>query len=508
MIFGAVKQELVKRLQNRFGDTLYTQSNIILSATHTHSGPGGYSHHLLYNAISLSFDPANFEVIVNGIFESIVKADKNLATGVIRIGTRELVGANKNRSPKAYRLNREAKDDGPKTDQEMTLLKLTGKDTGESQIGAISWFPVHGTSLTKANRLISGDNKGYASHLFEKDAGSDYLAKQTFVAAFAQSNEGDVAPNVFSGPGGRFKDEFKSLEASARLQYDAARDVYDNAPDFVEGGVDYRHVYVDFANTVVAAEWTDAKGEQTTCAGALGVSKLAGAEDGRGPPIMSEGVSRSRFSLPRRVVAIGARIVVLTAVKIGLWFFNKDRSRRRMGAGISVLARGHECHAEKPVLLATGSMMPEPWTPSVLPLQIALIGQLAIIATPFECTTMAGRRIRNTVKEFLKGKGISHYVIAGLANDYGGYVTTREEYARQDYEGASTEFGPGQLAATQQGPGWPCRRTARRRRGGAGPGARITLDHIRPAGRADRGEPRRGAGRQFWRGSQGREAGL
>jgi neutral ceramidase len=63
---------------------------------------------------------------------------------------------------------------------------------------------------------------------------------------------------------------------------------------------------------------------------------------------------------------------------------------------------------------------------------------------------MAGRRIRAAVKSSLEQAGIRHYMIAGLANDYGGYVTTREEYARQDYEGASTEFGPWQLAAIQQ----------------------------------------------------------
>ena len=41
-------------------------------------------------------------------------------------------------------------------------------------------------------------------------------------------------------------------------------------------------------------------------------------------------------------------------------------------------------------------------------------------------------------------------IIAGLTNAYCGYMTTREEYAMQWYEGASTHFGPNQLVATQQ----------------------------------------------------------
>lgn len=46
--------------------------------------------------------------------------------------------------------------------------------------------------------------------------------------------------------------------------------------------------------------------------------------------------------------------------------------------------------------------------------------------------------------------GITRVLIVGLANAYAGYMTTREEYAQQDYEGASTHFGPWQLAAVQQ----------------------------------------------------------
>ena len=41
-------------------------------------------------------------------------------------------------------------------------------------------------------------------------------------------------------------------------------------------------------------------------------------------------------------------------------------------------------------------------------------------------------------------------VIAGLANDYSGYVTTFEEYQQQNYEGGFTLFGPWTLAAYQQ----------------------------------------------------------
>ncbi len=38
-------------------------------------------------------------------------------------------------------------------------------------------------------------------------------------------------------------------------------------------------------------------------------------------------------------------------------------------------------------------------------------------------------------------------MIAGLTNTYSSYITTREEYAAQRYEAASTIFGPSTLDA-------------------------------------------------------------
>lgn len=39
----------------------------------------------------------------------------------------------------------------------------------------VSWFAVHCTSMNNTNVLISGDNKGYASYLFEKHMNQENL---------------------------------------------------------------------------------------------------------------------------------------------------------------------------------------------------------------------------------------------------------------------------------------------------------------------------------------------
>lgn len=52
------------------------------------------------------------------------------------------------------------------TEQEMTLLRIT--DSSNVDLGLVSWYPVHGTSMNNTNELISSDNKGRASTLYER----------------------------------------------------------------------------------------------------------------------------------------------------------------------------------------------------------------------------------------------------------------------------------------------------------------------------------------------------
>jgi hypothetical protein len=117
-----------------------------------------------------------------------------------------------------------------------------------------------------------------------------------------------------------------------------------------------------------------------------------------------------------------------------------------------------------------GATFPCPWSASVLPLQMFQWGQFVMIGVPGEFTTMAGRRLRDTVKQAFSdaGKDTSGMIfsIAGLANSYSHYITvclgfgsclflmlafkTFEEFLVQRYAGASTLFGPHTLEAYQQ----------------------------------------------------------
>ena len=73
------------------------------------------------------------------------------------------------------------------------------------------------------------------------------------------------------------------------------------------------------------------------------------------------------------------------------------------------------------------------------------VSNFVMLIMPGELTTMAGRRLREAVRAQLISDGVlgedAYVVIAGPANTYVHYVATREEYAVQRYEGASTIFG-------------------------------------------------------------------
>ena len=96
--------QVVRRLKEEFGD-LYTQDNVLISGTHTHSGPAGYFQYFLYQVTSLGFVQQTFDAIVDGIVQSIRLAHQNLQPGRLLINSGDLLDASINRSPTSYLQN-------------------------------------------------------------------------------------------------------------------------------------------------------------------------------------------------------------------------------------------------------------------------------------------------------------------------------------------------------------------------------------------------------------------
>jgi neutral ceramidase len=76
------------------------------------------------------------------------------------------------------------------------------------------------------------------------------------------------------------------------------------------------------------------------------------------------------------------------------------------------------------------------------------VGQLVMILSPSEVTTMSGRRWKEAVRKQATSFVDDPIVVLGSpANTYAHYVATPEEYDVQRYEGASTLFGRHELDA-------------------------------------------------------------
>ncbi|XP_006005660.1 neutral ceramidase [Latimeria chalumnae] len=446
MVSQRLRLEVLKKLKSKYGDQ-YRQDNVILSGTHTHSGPAGYFQYTIFMITSKGYIKPSINAIINGIVKSIDRAHQNVKAGRIFINKGEVENSSINRSPHSYRQNPQAERNRYKsnTDTDLMVLKLVGLDGND--LGAISWFAVHPVSMNNTNRLVNSDNMGYASYLFEQEKNVGWLPgeKGPFVAAFASTNLGDVSPNtkgphcvntgescdnvnsycpiggskmcMAMGPG---RDMFHSTQIIGEQIYKKSKELYMAASQEIKGPLHTAHQWVKMSNVTVQFNATHSG---RTCKPALGYSFAAGTIDGVGSLNFTQGaVDGDPFWDTIRDMLLG------------------PPSNETV-----------ECHHPKPILFSTGEMSkPLPWHPDIVDIQIATIGSLAVVAVPGEFTTMSGRRLREAVKSELELQGAlgpMDVVIAGLCNVYTHYITTYEEYQVQRYEAASTIYGPHTLSA-------------------------------------------------------------
>lgn len=446
---------------------VYNKNNVAVTGTHSHSGPAGWLNYLLPQITSKGFDHQGYQAIIDGAILSIRRAHETLQPGYLSVGATKVKGANINRSLFSYLANPEeerskynisSEDDGS-VEKDITLLKFQRVSDGKN-IGVLTWFPTHGTSLYGNNTIITGDNKGVAAYLFEKTVAEDSDAADGFVAGFSQANVGDTSPNVLGAWCEDGTGQMCTLENSTcpgdgrvgkchargpyfqvddtgasscfeigRRQFDAAKSVYDQLvkePVPIKGSwVKSFHSFHDMSNfTFVLPNGTSV----STCPAALGYSFAAGTSDGPGVFDFTQHDGDPSNTSP--------------VWKVVSNFLKEPSDEQRA------------CQGSKPILLDVGEVhKPYAWTPNVVDVQVFRVGQFIAIVSPGEASTMAGRRWKEAVRaESIALFQKSHspdpvVVIGGPANSYTHYITTEEEYAIQRYEGASTLYGPHTLAA-------------------------------------------------------------
>lgn len=474
----AIKKGVLKSLERKHPELNYDEDNLMLTAQHTHSGPGGYSYYGLYNLSVPGFVMEVYRKIVDGIVEAILNAEKNIKPGKLSWGTSTFSPEKEvafNRSLKAYNLNPEV---NPKVsfenrhlalDREMTLLKIDGED-GKGR-GSINWFGTHTTNLSNTNTQICYDNKGFASAYLEKyfcDKGvSDYLG------SFAQGTCGDVTPKFVHNPvypfqrgqwEGKFKDDMESSKYNGNLQFEKAKEILEGQNwSEINGDIDYELMFVNFTDVTADPRFANGNKKAQTDKATLGLAFFTGTiSDGPGM---------------HPAVAFPVRGMIRF-----MKYFEKFKALFASAEYKNIIERKYRAHGKKDILVETNTgrilgtkyidklFVPgwadpaigtfkffyrkvkgsnKPWTPKILPLQLFIIGDVALAGFPFEITTIAGQRLRNTLFEILKQRGVKRVILCPYANGYSGYLTTYEEYQEQIYEGGHTVFGEWTLAAIQ-----------------------------------------------------------
>lgn len=404
---GAVTGEIWRAVLNRVEPLGVSGPHLLISATHTHGGPGAAqqapAHGLL---VGDAYDPRVFKRIVDGIAAAITVAHGRMAPARVAIGQGVLIGASANRSLTPHLSNPcpdpAAVDDGTTCDHgkpgedalspdaidpHVTMVRADRVDG--VPLGVWTSFAAHGTVFGGDNLLFTGDNQGVAERLVERGIAERAAARGIhlpagwqIVDAYANGTEGDIAPYCTG------YNDFACVEETGLRQARAVLSLYDSlGPSLVDdipldGRLDVLYMKGDGGTSPLAV---------------LG----AGPDCPAGRPPLDQP--------PTNEIVPG---------------------------------QGRKC----PLLPLTGL------GPSWFWLQTMRLGDYLLANVPGEMTVQMGRRLRKRLLDSPANRDaagnpiVHHALVVGLANDYMAYLTTPEEYNFQWYEGQFTLWGP------QEGP--------------------------------------------------------
>ena len=413
-------------------------SRLLITATHTHAGPAHYFESSAYSGITSSrrpgFDAAMVEFLAARIAAAIESAYARLQPAAARWVHTEAWKLTRNRSLEAFRANPEPlpvappagldlSDEEAAVDPALHVLQLESVDRGDGTrqlpIGWIVLFAMHPTVIGSRNRLFGADAFGATSRLLEAELRRTWqhrcasrklpacrdLPGADPLVAVVNTNEGDISPIWVTG----------TREEAIRVGRELAeRSWVTHPPDPGEGtaGAD--------PSAFRAAIALDSRYLESALPGA----KLDGASDARALCPCAELGAASGHGASDHPTSLDALF----------------------GGGDDVDAGREDCQRPKKRML--GAMQPlllgDSAFPTHAPLALVRIDDTWLAFVPAEMTAQAGASLTRRVREAVKtGDGRpAHAVVAGLANGYLQYVTTRREYEVQKYEGASTLYGP------------------------------------------------------------------
>ena len=390
----------------------FSERNIIVSASHTHSAPAGYANFQSDNFVApttgtptdfkVAGDPQLYGYLIKRVAVAITRADRDLGPARAAWGRATLEGVTDNRSLEAHlanfgfdlpygtgRVDQDPRGYVGTIDPQVDVLRVDRVGTGGRSVPMGAWldFADHGTVNPFTFGVYNADHHGPASRIFERAVrrAGHVPARREVVGAYGNSDAGDMTA-AFRGRGPAAAERTGRREANAMLvAWRRAGNRLRRSPAF-----DVRWTRTCFCGRTVT-------GGPVADSPAMGFPFFTGSEENRGPLYDETGVNHEGDRLP-----------------------------------VGVGPQGRKIETVQP---------PEADFPRAMPLLVVRLGDRAIATIPGEMTVEMGRRTRAAVLGALRGSGVTSVALAGYANEFLHYFVTPEEYDMQHYEGGSTLYG-------------------------------------------------------------------
>ena len=468
----------------------FPSANLMLAATHTHSAPGGYSYYMGYEVATPGFRPDIVEAIVDGAFSAIQQALKNQQP--MQMVFKEAVVpdsipiAFSRKALPAYNRNPEIKEpvkieeNYKATDRIWQMISFEKNGKVQSMLNI---FAAHPNRM--GSNVLCADTRGAASELAEREL------PEGGVALFSQNASGDIDDEGFYRskvkkdnpyiihPAYYTKDDKGKPHGIPRpkrvwvegeyLKEQAFQTNRQPETEFpITGGIDCELIYSDmssqavprgnYAETLDPLDYYDNNYFLLGIVGRVGsvfrpkmkIARTVPPTIGLGAiaripdrltqfviatekfirytrlfttPFKTSSKSKYLWSMYRgqgikTVMLEGNQYISAMGFPIGKTMFNIFT---KFDPVLKELKRDHEIglHDENTMY------------PTMVPIQIAIIGNIAIAAVSGEPGNIAGQRIEKTIYAHLQKRGVKRVIVNGHANENTGYIFTPEEYNSQ-----------------------------------------------------------------------------
>jgi len=485
-IFHSLRAGLIAKIkENLYPD--FDEASLMMTASHTHCAASGMSHHAFYMTSAPGYNPALVGFTVNGMYESVVQAIESQTPSTIEIKEGRFepyIPVAFNRALKAHNKNKDIQRKYKRTENHLAINRnmplMSFVDEAGNARGFINWFGVHPIEVGADHDFIDGASKGYAALYAEDEMGAND------VAIFAQSSAGDVMTADWHNAKS-FETEMrivlkdstydhkltslKHARWNGQIQADKALSIRNHTENFkVHGEIDCEFIYVDMSEVEVDVMHSNGHKEAHTSSPILGAPFLSGSfywKDGNANRrLLNSFAITSKIAYRLRSPFVDAdfrtyrndlfksqapKKFVINGEEKSMFGVKFENYHKKKFAKFFLNQTGKvDLNGQEVVRqIQLKAMEEHTILPTILPIQIIRIGNIAIAGLPTEITTVAHNRLQATLREALKSGGIDEVFISSYANEYAGYTTTYEEYSAQRYEGGHTLYGKHQLGAFQ-----------------------------------------------------------